>query len=124
MILALASGTPDESRAADGAPPSTAVTLDVHVFRPVEGPSAGAAVYYRVVDGPGGPLLRGTYRPGMQTVTMGLEIPDHLRRRAVLLRWRWRPHAMPEQGDECRVGRGDSAASVSLAYRRGMKWYV
>lgn len=105
-------------------PPPAAVALDVHGFHPVEGPGSGPAVYYRVVDGPEGPLLQGSYQPGMQTVTMGVEIPHELRRRAQVLRWSWRARAVPEHGDECREGQGDSAASVSLAFRRGMKWYI
>jgi Protein of unknown function (DUF3047) len=55
---------------------------------------------------------------------MGFEIPDHLRQKARRVRWSWRARAFPEGGDECRAGRGDSAASVSLAFKRGLKWYV
>ncbi len=106
------------------APPSSAVSLDVHAFRPVEGPSSGPEVYYRVVDEPrDGAVLRGAYEPGLQSVTMGVDVPRHLRR-ARLVRWAWRARIVPERGDECAPGRGDSAASVSLAFRRGMKWYI
>ena len=55
---------------------------------------------------------------------MGLEIPDHLRQRVRHLRWWWRARAFPDHGDECRAGHGDSAASVSLAFKRGPKWYI
>jgi hypothetical protein len=124
LLGSLFLGAPFLGRAIADSPGATAVLLDVHQFRPVEGPRSGPAVYYRVVDRPEGPLLRGDYRPGMETVTMGLQVPDNLRSRALRLRWWWRARAFPHRGDECRAGRGDSAASVSLAFKRGMKWYI
>ncbi len=133
MWLALATGAPVVSsalaaapaaRSTAGSPARSTVALDVRAFRPVEGPSTGPAVYYRVLDGPDGPLLEGTYRPGMETVTMGVEIPPDLRKRAIQVRWAWRARAVPARGDECSAGHGDSAASVSLAFKRGMRWYV
>lgn len=114
----------DGQAAADQLPDSTAVALDVHEFHPVEGPSSGPAVYYRVVEQPDGPLLQGNYHPGMESVTMGIRVPDHLAHRARRLRWTWRAQAFPEHGDECRRGSGDSAASVLVAFKRGAKWYV
>jgi len=99
--------------------------LDVRAFRPVEGPSSGPAVYYHVLeDPPDGAVLQGLYRPGLETVTMGVEVPPELRQRARYLRWRWRALAFPRGGDECRPGRGDSAASVVVAFKRGLKWYM
>lgn len=101
-----------------------AAVLDVHAFRPVEGPKSGPEVYYQVVESQEGPVLRGSYHPGMQSVTMGIRVPEDLGRRVRLVRWHWRARAFPDHGDECRDGRGDSAASVSLAFKRGLKWYV
>ncbi len=98
--------------------------LDLRAFRPVEGPRSGPAVYYGVVEDGEGPLLRGSYRPGLESVTMGVEVPEALRGRAGRLRWRWRARAFPNGGDDCRPGRGDSAASVAAAFKRGMRWYV
>jgi hypothetical protein len=124
LLIALVATAPVGGWAGVDAPSTRTVALDVHAFRPVEGPDSGPAVYYRVMDGPGGALLQGTYRPGMQTVTMGIEIPPDARKRAVQVRWLWRARAVPEHGDECRVDRGDSAASVSLVFKRGLRWYV
>ena len=120
----LAASLPMPALAALDAPLPSVVALDVHEFRPVEGPSSGPEVYYRVVDGQDGSELRGMYQPGMQSVTMGIDIPEQLRGRALLVRWEWRARVVPERGDECIPGRGDSAASVSLAFKRGMKWYI
>jgi hypothetical protein len=122
--IALLLGAPVRDLADADPSASTAVALDVHAFRPVEGPSSGPEVYYSVLEMPDGPLLRGSYRPGMQSVTMGIRVPDHLVHRARLLRWSWRARAFPDHGDECREGRGDSAASVSVAFKRGLRWYV
>ncbi len=104
--------------------PSFPFALDVHRFRSVEGPSSGPGVYYQVVEESGGSLLRGIYRPGLETVTMGIEVPEPLRKRVRILRWRWRARSFPVGGNECRGGRGDSAASVIAAFKRGLRWYI
>ena len=113
-------------RADAAAPPISSVTmLDVRAFRPVEGPRSGQAVYYKVVEEAGETMLRGSYRPGLETVVMGAEIPEALRGRARRIKWRWRARAFPNGGDECGPGgRGDSAASVNVAFKRGFRWYV
>jgi Protein of unknown function (DUF3047) len=98
--------------------------LDVRSFRPVEGPDSGPAVYYEVVDEDGVSMLRGSYRPGLDTVVMGIEIPEAVRGSVRRLKWRWRARAFPNGGNECRPGWGDSAASVNVAFKRGFRWYV
>lgn len=123
ILLALVLGSPAVAPAADPAPPAI-WHIDLHSFRPVEGPSSGPQVYYHIVENPEGPILRGVYYPGMETVTMGVEIPERLRARVRQVSWRWRARAFPVGGDECRGGRGDSAASVSLAFKSGLKWYI
>ncbi len=122
-LLALALTSPAVGPARETAE-LTSVALDVHAFRPVEGPSSGPAVYYHVVEASEGPLLRGEYRPGLETVTMGIEVPEALRQRTRRVGWSWRARAFPAGGDECTPGRGDSAASVIVAFKRGLKWYV
>jgi hypothetical protein len=122
-VLALVLLAP-RSGAAGAAPAASRVSLDVRQFRPVEGPSSGPAVYYEVVEEHGVPILRGTYRPGLETVAMGIAVPEHLRKRARLLRWRWRARAFPVGGNECRGGHGDSTASVIAAFKRGLRWYM
>jgi hypothetical protein len=121
LVLLLSSpARPDDA----ALPPRSVTVLDVHRFRPAEGPTSGPAVYYEVVEDPVGPILRSSYRPGMETVTMGIEVPEALRQRVRLLRWRWRVRAFPAGGDECRAGYGDSPASVAVAFKRGFKWYI
>lgn len=106
-------------------PPRLAIQkLEVTDFRPIEGPTAPEAVYYRVVDDDG-PMLRSSYRPDQATVTMGVEIPKELRNRIARVRWRWRVRTFPQEGNECMGGaHSDSAASTFIAWKRGLKWYV
>jgi hypothetical protein len=96
--------------------------LDVHGFRVVESYS-GPVSYYKIIEDPTGPFIRGQYHPPLETVTLGIEIPDRLRQRTKLLRWRWRALVLPKGGNECRDGYGDSAASVYVSWKRGLKWY-
>ena len=122
LLLLLLLGT---AVAQDAPPRKPTTSLDVSAFRPVEGPSSGPAVYYHVLtDTPDGPVLQGRYRPGLETVTMGIEVPHAMRQRARFLRWRWRALAFPTGGDECRAGKGDSAASVAAAFKSGFKWHI
>ncbi|HYV67098.1 MAG TPA: DUF3047 domain-containing protein [Myxococcales bacterium] len=96
--------------------------LDVHSFKVVESYS-GPVSYYRLIDDPDGALIRAVYRPPLETVTLAAEVPDHLRQRTKLVRWKWRAQVLPKQGDECAAGFGDSAASVYVSWKRGLKWY-
>jgi hypothetical protein len=112
--------------ATDGPPRLEApqvATIDVRSFRSVEGPSSGPAVYYQVIEELEGPFIRASYRPGLESVTMGIEVPESLREKAKRLRWRWRAQAFPAGGNEC-GGPGDSAASVYATFKRGLKWYI
>ncbi len=112
-------------RADAAAPPISSVAkLDVRAFQPVEGPNSGPAVYYQVVEEADRAMLRGSYRPGLETVTMGIQVPEQLRARVRRLKWRWRARAFPDGGNECRPGAGDSTASVNVAFKRGFRWYV
>lgn len=124
LIVLLMGATPGRSRAADARPAPRNMIVDLRDFRPVEGPNSGPAVYYHVTTTPEVTLLRGEYKPGLETVTMGIEVPEDLRQKITRVRWSWRVRTFPKGGDECTPGRGDSAASVSLAFKRGLKWYV
>jgi len=91
-------------------------------FQVVESQS-GPISYYRVIDDPVEPFIRAVYRPPLETATLGFEVPDELHGRVKRVRWKWRAMTLPEGGDECRSGRGDSAAVVYLTFKRGLKWY-
>jgi hypothetical protein len=100
----------------------TQVRLDVHTFKVVERFS-GPVGYYKIVEDPAGAFIRAQYHPPLETVTLGIEVPEQLRQTTRRLRWRWRALVLPKGGNECQDGFGDSAAVVYVSWKRGLKWY-
>ena len=123
-VLAISLASAGAHDPATTPPGLSAAPLDIRAFHPVEGPTSGPAVYYRVVDEPGGPFLRGSYRPGLESVTMGTEVPEALRQRARRLRWRWRAQAFPNHGDECRPGSGDCVSEERTRIHHRSGWFA
>ena len=113
LLLSLAAATP--------IPHETKV--DPHSFRVVTSDS-GPVNYYTVVQDAEEPFIRGAYRPPLETVTLGYEVPEALREGATRLRWRWRAQALPVDGDECRSGFNDSAAVIYVSWKRGVRYYA
>lgn len=113
----------DASAAPERRPSATAV-LDIRKFRVVERDSGPVNYYQTVMDDPSGPMLRARYRFPLETVTLGVEIPDALRSKVKRVHWRWRVHAFPAGGNECQVGKADSAANVFITFKRGLKYYI
>ncbi len=97
------------------------VPLPVTELKTVDG-DTGKDHYWRAASEDGHPYLAVDYQPGMQTTTLGIRIPDHLRQSATRVSWRWRVRSFPKGGDECFGARGDSAAAVFLTFHRGLKW--
>ncbi len=98
------------------------IPLDVRDFR-VLADKSGPIDYYRIVQEGRDTFIRGAYRPPLETVTLALQIPEALRHGGTTLRWRWRALVFPRGGNECADGRGDSAASVYVTWKRGLRWY-
>jgi DUF3047 family protein len=107
---------------AEGAAPAT-FRLDVDRWRLVESES-GPVNYYAVVRDPQRPFIRGSYRPGYKKAVFGFELPDAEKERARKLSWSWRAIKLPQQGNECTPGKGDSAAVLYVTWRRFMRWYT
>lgn len=101
--------------------PLAETAIDVHSFRVVESYS-GPVSYYRIIE-ESPAFIRSAYRPPLETVTLGAEMPGELRQSVKRLRWKWRALALPKNGDECKPGFGDSAAVVYVSWKRGFKWY-
>ena len=116
-VLLISAGTAGE----EPRPPQV-TPIDVHSFRVLESYS-GPVSYYKIVEDPEQPFIRAVYRPPLETVTLGAEVPDSLRQRTKRLRWKWRAQVLPKGGNECKEGRGDSAAVVYVSWKRGLKWY-
>jgi hypothetical protein len=70
------------------------------------------------------PFIRARYRPPYATTVLGFPIADDDRGAARTLRWQWRAMTLPQGGNECEHGKGDSAAVVYLTWKRGLKWYT
>ena len=111
-LLALGASGEDEKR----------VPLDIHAFRVVESYS-GPVSYYKIVEDPSEPFIRATYRPPLETVTLGIEVPERMRQATRQVRWKWRALVLPKKGNECIQNLGDSAAVVYISWKRGLKWY-
>lgn len=95
--------------------------LPVEAFRFVDRVS-GPINYYKVLPGPPA-LIRSAYRPGYKTAVVGYDAKPW-QERATRLRWRWRARELPRGGDECKEGKGDSAAVVYVSWKRGLRYYT
>lgn len=85
---------------------------------------SGPVSYYKILDEPEGAFIRAVYRPPLETVTLGVELPEELRQGTRKLRWRWRPQVLPRRGDECRSGFTDSAAVLYVSWKRGFRYFA
>jgi hypothetical protein len=105
------------------AAPTGDLDLPVTSWRLVEKES-GPVNYYTVVKSSAPPYIRARYRPPLKTAVLGYQLPDADRSRAKRLRWRWRAITLPNNGNECVKGKGDSAAVIYVSWRRGLRWYT
>ena len=85
---------------------------------------SGPVNYYSVASEDGAPLLRGMYRPGLGNVVLMARVPEQARHSVASVSWRWRAHAFPRDANDCGPGASDSAASVFIAYKAGLKLMV
>src|SRR5262249_1559333 len=104
-------------------PPGTEVKLDIYNFEVIERDS-GPVTYYKFVKEEGTKILRAQYRPPLESVTLGMPIPEELRHRVRMLSWRWRVLTFPAGANECNAGKSDSAAGVFVTFKRGLKYYI
>jgi Protein of unknown function (DUF3047) len=95
--------------------------LPVREFHVVERTS-GPVNYYSVKAGPP-PHVHSRYEPGLKTAVVGYAAKEY-QARATKLRWKWRALALPQGGDECKDGKGDSAAVVYVSWKRGLRYYT
>jgi hypothetical protein len=101
---------------------SREVRVDPKSFE-VVGRSSGPVNYYTVVESPE-VYIHAAYRPSYKTTVLGYRIPEAMRKGVTSLHWKWRAITLPQEGNECASGKGDSAAVVYLTWRRGLKWYT
>jgi hypothetical protein len=84
--------------------------------------ASGPVNYYSVLPGPP-EHVHSQYQPGLKTAVVGYAAKDW-QARATKLGWRWRALALPVGGDECRSGKGDSAAVVYVSWKRALRYYT
>jgi hypothetical protein len=102
--------------------PDNEASLDVKAWRLIPRES-GPVDYYKVIDDPALPFIRAEYHPPYKTTVLGFQLSDSDRQRARKLRWSWRAITLPRGGDECVSGKGDSAATIYVTWRRGLRYY-
>jgi hypothetical protein len=107
---------------AESVPPA-GYRLELDRWRLVESQS-GPTNYYTVVPEAQRPFIRGAYKPGYKKAVFGIELPDAEKERARKLSWAWRAIKLPDRGNECTPGKGDSAAVIYVTWRRFMRWYT
>ncbi len=125
MVLAALAALIDPSagRAQAAQQGAGALNLDVTRWHVVSRES-GPVNYYHVVDDPTLPFVHAQYTPPEKTTVLGVEIGDSDRSRARAVSWQWRAVTLPQGGDECANGKGDSAAVVYLTWKHTLKWYT
>jgi hypothetical protein len=120
LLSALAAGV---GPAVSGAAPPRRATIPPGAFT-VFKEDSGPVNYYSVAEEQGDPILRGVYRPGLGNVVLMARVPEAARQAVRTVSWRWRAHALPRDGNDCGPGASDSAASVFLAFKAGLKLMV
>lgn len=99
------------------------LVVDARAWRIVARDS-GPVNYYTVTTEGSATFVRSRYVPPVKTAVLGWQVPEADRRRVRSVRWSWRAIVLPQGGDECASGKGDSAAVVYLAWKRGLKYYA
>ena len=85
---------------------------------------SGPVNYYRVASEGDASMIRAVYKPGLRTVVLDAEMPREAWQHVTRVSWRWRVHALPRDANDCGPGFPDSAASVFLAFKAGLKVMV
>ncbi len=85
---------------------------------------SGPINYYTLHPEGEPPYIRGNYHSPLETTVLGYQVPDDDRARVRLLHWKWRAVTLPEGGNECTKGKGDSAAVIYVSWRRFLRWYA
>ena len=122
IVASVALIAPSSGRA-QAAQSGGSVNLDVTRW-PVVTRESGPVNYYHVVNDPSRPFVHAEYTPPEATTVLGIQIGDSDRQRARAVSWQWRAVTLPQGGDECASGKGDSAAVVYLTWKHTLKWYT
>ncbi len=119
VVVSFFSSSPGRAQAAS----ADALNLDVTHWKVVQRES-GPVNYYSVVNDPAMPFVHARYLPPTATTVLGMQVADGDRQRARQVSWKWRAVTLPNGGNECADGKGDSAAVVYLTWKQTLKWYT
>jgi hypothetical protein len=103
-----------------GVESASARELDFRDMRAVE---SGHRGYYSLRTDVRGQYLHAEYRLGDAATKQALVLADADKVGPHRLSWRWRALVLPAGGNDCDPSKTDSAASVYVAWRRGLRWY-
>jgi hypothetical protein len=92
-------------------------------FRELRAIDSSDHAYYELRSDDRGAYLHAEFRPGDDAVKQALVLRDTERVGRHRLAWRWRALVLPAGGNECDPRKTDSAGSVYIGWRRGMRWY-
>ena len=85
---------------------------------------SGPTNYYHLFKNADPPFIRAEYHPPFETTVLGVQVPEADRASSRTLSWRWRAVKLPNGGNECQSGKGDSAAVIYVSWRRTLRWYA
>ena len=122
VVAMVGSGLAADPAAADVAPSFTLAATDWQIVKRESGPTN----YYTVMSDaePARSFVRASYRPPMKTAVLGHQVAESDRSRITRVKWSWRAITLPNGGDECTSGKGDSAAVVYVMWKRGLRYYT
>ncbi len=96
--------------------------VDLKAFRVIDSESGPLNYYTSVGDPPS--HIHAAYPVGAKTTVLGYRIPESKARAVASLKWKWRAVELPAGGNECADGKGDSAATIYVTWKRGLRWYT
>jgi hypothetical protein len=109
-----------------GAPPASGphqVSISPKSFKVLEQDS-GPVNYYTVATEGDTTFIHAAYKPPLATVVFAAVVPEEARKLVSRVSWRWRAHSLPRDSNDCGPGFTDSAASVFLTFKSGMKYKI
>jgi hypothetical protein len=107
----------------DATRPEHKATLPVKSFEVFKYDS-GPVNYYSFLSEGGTEFIHAAYKPNWRNCVLYGVVPEQARQNVTRVSWRWRVHTLPKDSNDCGPGFSDSAASVFMAFKAGLKFIV
>ncbi len=85
---------------------------------------SGPVNYYSFLSEGGTQFIHAAYKPNWRNCVLYGVVPEQARKNVTRVSWRWRVHTLPRESNDCGPGFSDSAASVFMAFKAGLKFIV